>query len=366
MRSSLLSRIDRQDSGPRGVSADRLRWLGIALSVGLVVFAFVVPSFFQSYVVYQLALVAGYGLACLGLNVLTGYTGLVSLGQSFFFAAGAYVTAWLVVQYNVNFLAALPLTVLITFVLGLVLALPVVRLSGFSLGLVTLGIGFACTPLARRAVPITGGNSGEQLPPLSTPGFPDLPFGTFVYYCAVAVLVIAVVLVNGVLRHRAGRAMRAVRDYEDAAVAVGVNATWTKAQAFAISAGLAGAGGWVYALAVGYVAPTSFPFILSVYLVAGIVVGGTQSIAGAIIGGFIVEFVPPLASDINQGAADFVLGLVLIAVIAFLPSGLVGLITRLWRRIRPPGRHIPAEGPTDGPPRPVPVSASTVHVAEPQ
>src|SRR4051794_2093757 len=105
MRSSLSARNDRRDSGHRWHSLHRMRWLGIAIPVALVVVAFAVPSFFQAYVVYQLALVAGYALACLGLSVLTGYTGLVSLGQSFFFAAGAFVSAWLVVRYNVNFLA---------------------------------------------------------------------------------------------------------------------------------------------------------------------------------------------------------------------------------------------------------------------
>jgi branched-chain amino acid transport system permease protein len=319
----------------------RLRLYALASAVALAVIAFAAPSFLQEYVVYQLTLALAYGLACIGLNVLTGYTGLVSLGQSFFFAAGAYVTSWLVVRHDLNFLVALPVTMIITFVLGLVLALPVVRLSGFSLGLVTLGIGFACTPLARRAVPITGGNRGLTMPALASPGFPTLPFGTFVYYCTVALVVVTVVLLLGIVRHRVGRSMIAVRDYEDSAVAIGVNATWTKAQAFAISSCLAGAGGWVYALAVGYVAPTSFSFILSVYLVAGIVLGGTASIAGSIIGGFIVEFIPPLASDINQGAASLVLGLVLIVVMAFIPGGLMGLLGRLRERLRPQSVRTP-------------------------
>jgi branched-chain amino acid transport system permease protein len=332
------------ESAP-GLSA-RTRW---GAGLGVVVVACVLPFVVPSYVVYQLTLALAYALACLGLNVLTGYTGLVSLGQGFFFAAGAYVTAWLVTRYDVNLLAALPVTIVLTSLLGLVLALPVVRLSGFSLGLVTLGIGFACTPLARRVVPITGGNSGTQLPALAPPGLPSVPMGTFLYLCAVVVLAIVVVLVTGMVQRRVGRAMTAVRDDEEAARAMGIHANWVKAQAFAISAGLAGAGGWVYALTVGYVAPTSFPFILSVYLVAGIVVGGTASIVGSIIGGFIVEFVPPLAGDINQGATDVVLGVVLILVMAFVPGGLVGSARQLLNRRRPPRGE-----PTAGTPAPVP------------
>jgi branched-chain amino acid transport system permease protein len=300
------------------------RGSGSSLALILIIIACTVPLWIEPYVELELTLAFGYCVACLGLNLLTGYTGQVSLGQSFFFATGAYFTAWLVVTEHVQYLVALPIAVVLTFVVGLVLAIPVVRLRGFNLGLVTLGLGLASTPLAQRLTGLTGGNIGLEMPTLTAVINPAWSFGGFLYYAALILLVAAVVLMLLLVRGQVGRSMTAVRDHEDAAAAVGVWPSWVKARSFALSAGLAGAGGWVYALAVGYVVPTSFPFLLSVYLLAGIVVGGAGSILGSIIGGMIVEFVPPLTSSINQGASGLVLGAVLVLAVVFVRQGIVG------------------------------------------
>jgi branched-chain amino acid transport system permease protein len=333
--------------------SSRLRWrelashdLGSWLAVILVVVACTVPLWIDPYVELELTLAFGYCVACLGLNLLTGYTGQVSLGQSFFFAAGAYFTAWLVVTEHVQYLVALPIAVVLSFVVGLALSVPVVRLRGFNLGLVTLGLGLASTPLAQKLTGLTGGNIGLQLPSLRAVINPAWSIGVFMYYVALILLLLAVLLMLLLVRGQVGRSMVAVRDHEDAAAAVGVWPSWVKARSFAISAGMAGAGGWVYALVVGYVVPTSFPFILSVYLLAGIVVGGAGSIFGSIIGGMIVEFVPPLTGSINEGAAGLVLGAVLVIAVLFIPRGIVGTVSSLFGRFshRPDSQRLTGVG----------------------
>ena len=314
-----------RDTGFRGAGS----WLAVILIIA----ACTAPLWIEPYVELELTLAFGYSVACLGLNLLTGYTGQVSLGQSFFFAAGAYFTAWLVVTEHVQYLVALPIAVVLTFVVGLVLSVPVVRLRGFNLGLVTLGLGLASTPLAQKLTGLTGGNMGLQLPSLQPIINPAWSLGDFLYYVALILLLLAVALMLLLVRGQVGRSLTAVRDHEDAAAAMGIWPSWVKARSFAISAGLAGAGGWVYALVVGYVVPTSFPFILSVYLLAGIVVGGAGSILGSIIGGMIVQFVPPLASSVNEGAAGLVLGVVLVVTVMFVPRGIVGSITSIAGRL---------------------------------
>jgi branched-chain amino acid transport system permease protein len=314
-----------RESGFHGVAS----WLAVIL----IIIACSAPLWIEPYVELELTLAFSYCIACLGLNLLTGYTGQVSLGQSFFFAAGAYFTAWLVVTEHVQYLVALPIAVVLTFVVGLALSVPVVRLRGFNLGLVTLGLGLASSPLAQKLTGLTGGNIGLQLPALQPVINHAWSLGGFLYFVALILLLLAVALMLLLVRGQVGRSLIAVRDHEDAAAAMGVWPSWVKARSFAISAGLAGAGGWVYALVVGYVVPTSFPFILSVYLLAGVVVGGLGSIFGSIIGGMIVEFVPPLASNVNEGAAGLVLGVVLVFAVVFVRRGIVGSITSIVGRL---------------------------------
>jgi branched-chain amino acid transport system permease protein len=294
--------------------------------------ACIAPIYIQSYLELEFTLAFGFAIACLGLNLSTGYTGQVSLGQSFFFAAGAFFTAWLVAVKNVEFLIALPIVAVLTFALGLIVAVPVVRLRGFNLALVTLALGLSATPLA-GSLGFTGGNNGIIIPQFKALFDSNWSFGTFLYYIALILLSLCVWLMVRLLRGPAGRGIIGVRDREDVAAAMGVSVNWVKIRSFAASAGLAGIGGWVYCLAIGFVSPTSFPFILSVYILAGIVVGGMGSIVGSILGGLMVEFVPPWASSINEGAAGFAFGLFLILAVVFVPRGVVGSATSLWTRM---------------------------------
>ena len=294
------------------------------LSLALVVLALIGPLFLHPYLELEFTLAFGYAMGCLGLNLITGYTGQVSLGQSFFFAAGAYFSGWLVASERVEFLVALPVAVILTFALALILAAPLVRLRGFNLALVTIGLALAVGPLSTQLTGFTGGAAGLTVPPLASPFGLPWALGGFLYITALVALLLSILIIRQIVRGNSGRGMSAIRDRAEAAEALGVHGDWIRARSFALGAALAAAGGWVYVMSVGFLGPTSFPILLSVYFLAGIVIGGTRSILGSMIGGLIIEFLPPLASDINEGAASLALGGVLVLAVVFAPDGIVG------------------------------------------
>ncbi|MFE7723291.1 branched-chain amino acid ABC transporter permease [Nocardia rhizosphaerihabitans] len=293
------------------------------------------PFQLAPFYTFQLSMVLVYAVALLGLNLLVGYTGQISLGHGAFFGAGAYVTAVLMQRWDTPYFAALPVAAAVTFVLGVVVGIPALRLRGLYLALVTLAIAIFTVPLLKRFDSITGGSMGLTVAKPAAPAWTGLAEDQWLYFLALATAAGCFALVAGLLRSRVGRALRAIRDNEIVAEMMGVRLAYYKTLAFAWSAMLAGIAGCVYTWVIAYVSPDSFTVGLSITLLAGIVVGGLGSLWGAVLGAAFVMYVPSLAQDVNDAAPGVIFGLVVIALMYIAPTGLAGLAGRLSRQIIP-------------------------------
>jgi branched-chain amino acid transport system permease protein len=313
-----------------------MRNLRVFAWTALLVAAVLLPFFFGSYRVSQFTLVLSYAVAALGLNLLLGYSGQISLGHGAFFALGAYTTAILVAKSGWPHIATIPVAAAICFVAGFAVGIPALRLHGLYLALVTLGLAVAMPQLIKRFDGLTGGTQGLSAPPPATPGWASfLADDQWLYLFNLAIAVPMFVLAAGIVRGRVGRALVAVRDSEIAAKTFGVDLAAYKTRAFAISAAYAGVGGSMFAMAVGFVAPESFGFALSFSFLAAVVVGGLATVVGAVFGALFIEFVPVYAADINEALAAVIYGAVLILFMYVLPTGVAGLLRRLGARFRP-------------------------------
>jgi branched-chain amino acid transport system permease protein len=284
----------------------------------------------SDYQLFQLTQVAAYALALLGLNLVMGYGGQISLGHGAFYAVGAYVTAILMTLWGVPYWATLPVSAAICAVLGFLVGWPALRLSGPYLALVTLALATAVPQILKNKVlePWTGGVQGVVV------SKPDAPFGLplsqdqWLYLFALLVTAVGFLLVYNLVRSRIGRAVVAVRDHALAAEAMGVDVALLKTRTFALSAMLTGVAGSLGALAVEFVSPDSFSAFLSIALFVGSVVGGAASIGGAVAGAVFVVFVPNLANTVSKAAPGVAYGAILILCLYLMPSGVAGLLRR--------------------------------------
>jgi len=301
----------------------------------ILVVAILLPFFTSSFRVGQFTLALCFAVVVLGLNLLLGYSGQISLGHSAFFALGAYVTAVLVGKEGFPHLATLPIAAIICALAGFLVGLPALRLHGLYLALVTLGIAIAFPQLIKRFDEITEGTQGLATSQPLPPAFLDwLAADQFLYFLNLAIAIPMFLLAMGLVRGKVGRALIAIRDNEIAAKSFGVNLSFHKTIAFAISAAYAGVAGSMYAFTIGFVAPESFGFILSFQFLAAVVVGGVATIAGAIFGALFIEFVPVYAADVDPSLTAVIYGAVIILFMYVLPSGVMGLI----RRVAGPGK----------------------------
>ncbi|MFC5820770.1 branched-chain amino acid ABC transporter permease [Nonomuraea harbinensis] len=303
----------------------RRQWIVAGVLLAAAIYA---PFQLVPFHVFQLTMVLVYAVALLGLNVLVGHAGQISLGHGAFFAAGAYAAAIMMFHWELPYLATLPVAAAVAFLLGLVLGVPAMRLRGLYLALVTLAIAIFLVPLLKRFEEVTGGSMGLSLAKPAPPAWSGLAEDQWLYFLALAVAVAAFLLAAGLLRSRVGRALHAVRDNEIAAEVMGVRLSYYKTLAFAWSAMFAGVAGCVYTWVIGFVSPDSFPVTLSITLLAGIVVGGLGSLSGPVLGALFVMFVPSLSQDINEAAPGVIFGLLIIAVMYVAPTGLAGLAGR--------------------------------------
>jgi branched-chain amino acid transport system permease protein len=304
---------------------------GLLLAAGaLLVLLPTAVSHFRSY---QFALVGIYFIAIVGLNVVTGYSGQISLGQGAFMAIGAYTTAILNVNYHVGIYWTIPCAGVIAGVIGLAFGFPALRLSGVYLALATFALATSIVLVAKRFDRFTGGTPGKVLPPLSSPtGL--LAAEVWLYYLTWAIAIGLLVAAWLPLRGRVGRSLRAVRDAPIAATAFGVSLPRFKTLAFAISALYAGVAGALYAIANAFVNPDTFPVSLSILLLTGAVLGGLGSLSGMIFGALFIEFVPVWAQNLNQSSPTILYGVILIVVLYALPGGAGGVIGSLAQASR--------------------------------
>ncbi|MCF6467667.1 branched-chain amino acid ABC transporter permease [Nonomuraea sp. MG754425] len=306
------------------------RWAGLALLLAAAVYA---PFQLVPFHVFQLTMVLVYAVALLGLNLLVGHAGQISLGHGAFFAVGAYASAVLLDRWDLPYPLTLPVAAAVAFLLGLALGVPAMRLRGLYLALVTLAIAIFLVPLLKRFEELTGGSMGLTLAKPQPPAWSGLAEDQWLYFLTLAVAVAAFLLAASLLRSRVGRALHAVRDNEIAAEVMGVRLSFYKTLAFAWSAMYAGAAGCVYTWVIGFVSPDSFTVNLSITMLAGLVVGGLGSLAGPVLGALFVMFVPSIAQDVNDAAPGVIFGLLIIVVMYVAPTGLAGLAGRLTRKI---------------------------------
>jgi branched-chain amino acid transport system permease protein len=307
--------------------------------------AFVVPAFVSDFRAQQFSYVGIYLVALIGLDILTGYTGQISLGHGAFMAIGGYTTAILMTDHGVKDIWTIPVAIVIAGVVGFLFGFPAARLSGLYLALATFGIAVATPALIKRFEGFTGGGSGinlfgipeltASLTPVKILGF-ELNFNNWLYYLAWTVALIGYVIAWLILRGRTGRSLRAVRDSETAAVSSGVDLTRAKAFAFGVSAAYAGAAGALFAIATTYVNPDTFPVALSIFLLVGVVVSGLGSLTGLIVGAIFIQFMPLWAQNISKapGVPAVIYGGFLIILVLALPGGAAGLIDRITRLSR--------------------------------
>jgi branched-chain amino acid transport system permease protein len=337
----------------RAVSA-----FNLTVVAALVLVFALLPQHAGELTVQRLTYVGIYFTALVGLNILVGYSGQISLGGYAFFGIGAYTTtlltlgrpgmelyghhppAWLPLGDGMRAIFTIPIAFLVAGLFGYAFGLPAQRLAGVSLALATFAVAVSFPQILKKFENVTGGGGGLNLNLPETPFGLDISVPHWLYYEAwgtAAVLGLAAWLF---LRGRGGRSLGALRDGEIAAVSAGINPTAYKTFAFGISAAYAGAAGAVFAELVTYVNPDTFPASQSIILLASLVLGGVGSMYGALIGAFAMEYLqiwsqnlPLVSKEASNQAPAVVFGVILILVMFVAPNGLAGLLRRLGRAI---------------------------------
>ena len=311
--------------------------IGVAV---LIAIACVLPFVVSNYRTFQLTLVLVYAIALLGLNILTGYNGQISLGHGAFYAIGAYTAAVLMDRLGAPYWATIPAAGAVCLVAGFLFGLPALRLEGLYLALATFALGVSMPQLLKyhHLEKWTGGVQGIVIAKPEPPAFLreaglQMNSDQWLYFFALAVTVVMFVLGWNLLRGRVGRALIAIRDQHIAAEAMGINNALYKSLAFGVSAMYTGVAGALGAIAVQYVAPDSFTIFLSLVFLVGIVVGGLASISGALYGALFIQFVPNVADEISKAAPWAIFGLFLIGFVYLMPSGVAGAVRMLLVRL---------------------------------
>ena len=317
---------------PTSLNKSWLWGAAVLVAVLLVGLAFVA----KGYQLFQATMVLAYAIALLGLNMLTGYNGQISLGHGAFFALGAYVTGILMEHALWPYWATIPAAGVVCLAVGYLFGRPALKLEGLYLALATFALGVAMPQLLKykHLEAWTGGVQGIVLIK------PDAPWGLplnpdqWLYFFSLVVTALMFVLAHNLLQSGTGRAMRAIRDHAMAAEAMGVDNRHYKSMSFGVSAAYTGVGGALGAIAVQFVSPDSFTLFLSISLLVGIVVGGVGTLWGALYGAVFIMFVPDMAEKVSKAAPWAVYGAVLIVFMFVMPGGVVGLLRRIetaWR-----------------------------------
>lgn len=301
--------------------------------IAVAIVALAIPFFASGYRLYQGSQVLILAIALLGLNLLTGFNGQISLGHGAFFAIGGYGSAILMAKLGAPYWVAIPIASLICFGAGFLFGFPALRFGGLYLALATFALAVAAPQILsyKGFDALTGGTMGLLL------NKPHAPFGLplsadqWLYFFCLGSAAALYWAASNLVRGRVGRALIAIRDQPIAAETMGVNAALYKTMCFGVSAFYAGVAGGLSAVIVGFVSPESFGLPLSLAFLVGIVVGGLASLRGMLFGALFIEFVPNIADQltINFGESakalpGAVYGVLLILVMALMPEGVAG------------------------------------------
>ena len=326
-------------------------WVEIFWFLVLMAALAVFPFFGGNYYCYLANLIAINSIVAIGLNIVVGYTGQVSLGHAGFFAIGAYACAMLFKVYHLPFLIALPAAGFISAAFGFILGLPALRLEGPYLTIATMGFGMAVTQIIGHWS-FLGGRMGIDIPKLKILVW-EFKSDAEIYYVIMTITVILTIGARNLVRTRVGRALIAIRDSDIAASTTGVNLTYYKTLAFAISAFYTGLAGGLMAFVLGFISPENFHFMLSIIFLGMVVVGGLGSIAGSIAGAALLTILQIQLSAVqdlwlvgpwlealterffNIGGINniqsIIIGLILVLIVIFEPLGLNGFWLRTKR-----------------------------------
>jgi len=325
------------------------KWLALLLALAVVapLLQPVLPDIVSDYRLFLVSTMIIAAIAVLGLNLLTGFNGQISLGHSAFYAVGAYTAAVLMDKLDCPYWATLPAAAILSFIVGYLFGLPALKLEGHYLALATFALALSVPQILKYKwlQDLTGGVQGIVL------SKPDAPFGLplsqdqWLYYYCLIVMVFLYWAAANLLKSRSGRAMMAIRDYPIAADAMGIDTSLYKTVTFGISAAYTGIAGALSASAIAFVAPDSFNFFLSIKFLIGLVVGGVGSLAGSVVGGIFYVLVDNSAQALSTYVKDdlglpfdlsayTVFGVLLVVLMYLMPTGIVGgfhSVLRRWR-----------------------------------
>lgn len=331
-------------------------WVMVVAAI-FILLLFTIPSFFEGYSLFIINLIMVYAIVAVGLNILVGYTGQISIGHAGFFAVGSYAMLLMMTLLNMPFILALVLAGFISAFFGFLLGLPALRLKGPYLAIATLGFGMTIMHII-GSVTLFGGRTGLQAPLLDV-GVKQLGLSwiltsdTQKYYLILIIAIIMIVAARNIMKTRIGRAFVAIRDDDIAAEVNGINLLIYKTLSFAISAFYAGVGGALFGFTLSFIEPFQFNILLSIIFLVMIIVGGLGSIIGSIVGAALITFLQfsllknvaemPLVGDwlvtISRkwftviGLENFssmVLGIIIAMIIIFEPMGINGI----WLRFK--------------------------------
>ena len=308
----------------------------LIVAAALFVLAAFIPFVVSSFHLLQATMVVIYAIALLGLNILTGYNGQISLGHGAFYAIGAYVTAILLEHTGIPYWTAIPISGAVCLVVGFLFGLPALRLEGLYLALSTFALAVATPQLLKfRGVEHwTGGVQGVFVPGPNAPFGLPLASDQWLYLLALAIAALLFLVAWNLLRGSTGIAITAIRDHPIAAASMGIDVALYKSVTFGVSAMYTGIAGSLGAMVTQFVAPDSFSFLLSLSFLVGSVIGGVSSIAGAIFGAIFIQFVPNIADHISKAATGAVYGLFMIAFMIVMPTGVAGFLRLVVRKLR--------------------------------
>ena len=310
-----------------------VRHNGDRISYGLLIISMLlIPLFIDDFYLGEFSYVMILAIAGIGLMILSGYTGLASLGHAAFLGVGAYTHAFLL-THGIPFYFSIVIAIVVSFTVGAVIGFPILRLTGMYLAIATLALGFIAEHVFIRWNFFTGGNRGMEVPTPELGNFSFYDSSTFYYVCLASLIISMLVAIN-ILRSPTGRAFVAIRDSEIASQSLGINLAYYKSLSFAISAGFTGLAGALLAHYIGYLAPDIFNIFFSLTLLLLIVVGGMGSLHGTIFGAIFVGFLPQLIAigrdylpnsiGSQPGLEPLLFGLILVFFILYEPLGIYG------------------------------------------
>ena len=298
------------------------------LLIAIVLFIFL-PRFLSGYWIRVITTIFMYAVIAQGMNLMSGYMGYLPFGNAMFFGIGAYVTA-IGMSKGLSFLLVVPLAAITAILFSIILGLPVLRLRGHYFAIATIGMSGAILSVVQNATELTGGAMGTTLPIIDKA--PGVVYNYF-YLAMLALMVITSLSLHFIIKSKFGFGIRSIKANEDAANSMGINTTYHKVVAWAISALFTSIAGALYAYWMSFIGPDEvFDVMIAVNTIVIMLIGGAGTILGPIIGAFIIELFAEVAWSSFLEYHLAVLGIIIIVIVIFVPKGMIGSISDFTKK----------------------------------